>query len=190
MKSVWIIGIGVSIFASILLVIWFLSPDKSVLSASDKSQALKTLLGRDPHLTIPITSNNWIVYKNQYLQFAYPSWVKVYTTDNTKAKTGNTLDSFAFADLNTHVSATIQVVSFTRQLPEYPAVNLRLQEKDVYTTTKNENTEVAFSKKQDMVERSSFFLKDGKVTSVAVTGYDDMSVTPLYTHILATLKIY
>lgn len=194
MKWVWVIGCFFLVLLCIAFAIWIILPGKSVLSAKDEAKALKSLLGRSPHLIADSVSQSWITHKSQYVQFEYPTRAKVYTEDNKKAvQKDAALDSFSFTLLDDHLYGVVQVISFEGRLSEYSAVNLRLLQNTLYTPLSSVSSSmdsVTFSKQQDMVEKSAFFQKQGKVVSVAITGYSGQKVDDLFQKILLTLKIF
>lgn len=178
----------------IAVIIWIFLPGKNTLSQKEEATALKTLLGRNPHLASDVVPTTWDVHTSSFVQFRYPSWAKLYPADDNKTiKNGSTLDSFSFNLLDDHVYAVIQVVKFEGILSEYPAVALRLSQKNIYTSSSSDSAQmdsIHFAKEQDMVERSAFFLKSGKVVSIAVTGYADTKVEDMLERILLSLKIF
>jgi len=169
------------------------NPGKSVLSASQKNKILVGILGRSPHLTETQTPTTWNVHTSRYISFSYPSWAKVYTADNAKAiKNGDSLDVLAFALLDERVTGVVNVVSFAGSLSEYPGVSLRLQQKDIYIpiATLSGLDTIGFSKQDDKSEKTLFIVKNGKIISVAVTGYSQDSVDKLFTPLVASLKVF
>lgn len=180
--------------------IWYIldslhSPGESVLSASQKNKALVSILGRSAHLVEEKTSTTWSVHKSQYIQFSYPTQAKIYSSDNAKAiKNGDSLDTFTFALLDERVTGAVNVISFSgTKLSEYPGVSLRLIQKDIYipnTSATDSAQSVGFTKKDDKIEKTVFFFKNGNVVSIAVTGYNQTSVDALFTPLLDSLKLF
>lgn len=166
-------------------------PSRPFLSSADRQKTLKQLLGRDPHTAVEAIDTGLTQYKSARITFRYPKSARVYTIDNTKA-TGHpdTLDSFSFGLLDEHVYGVVQAVRFTDHLSEYPAVNVRLQQTDVYTAASQSADTISFTKTQDMVEHSIFYKKGYIVVSVAVTGYSQKSVDDLYRSVTTSLEIF
>lgn len=185
------IAIGLLLIVVTGVGIWVFLPGKSVLSPQDKTEALHVLLGRDSHADINDTQVSWATRKNQYLQFVYPSDAKIYTEDNTRAmKMTTILDSFSFSSLEDHVTAVVQVIQFTGLLAEYPAVNLRLSQSQMYMATSSGNQTVQFIKKDDSIEKSIFFKKNTIIISIAVTGYSMQKVDNMYSRVVSSLKMF
>lgn len=160
-----------------------------VLSKSARTKALQNVLGREVHLSSQ-DQTVWNTYKSKYIEFSYPSWAVIYTKDDEEAKKdGNNLDIFSFFLADWHITAVIQVIKFTERLTEFPSVNLRLSQNDIYIVSKNSASEIDFSKDRDNVERSAFLLGNGDVVSVAVTGYSKSSVESIFTKIVSSLNL-
>jgi len=187
----WLILIGIFLTLAGVVFIYLLNINSgSVLSQKSKNRALIELLGRNPHLSTDKTPTTWNLHKSKYIEVSYPSWAKIYERDDQKAIQNGNLDNFSFYLPDIHITGVISVVNFNSVLSEFPGVNLRLSQKDIYTLVKNSTEEADFTKDADTYQRTSFLKGNGEVVSIAITGYSKENVENIFNKLLSSLKIY
>ena len=146
-----------------------------VLSASQREQVLTQMLGRTPVLTPKVHSTAWVDYTSYAVSFKYPSWANIFPTTTPSPNRQNTYqDAFSFEDMDTHEVATfLSIKGDFQTLADFPGVNLRNQQTDIYQKSNfviSGHPGLKFTKSDLTSEVSGFVLYKGYLLSFVVTG--------------------
>ncbi|SRR5258708_2006362 len=191
MKKLYTITIVVLVLVTIC--VWYFldtlhNPQKEALSEQTKKQALEKLLNRDPVLQDKHPAG-WKTFDGKYIHFSYPSDANVY---KPAVQPATVLESFSCGLISSHILIAIQVIQpgELNSIGGYPGVSLRQTEKDIYhgnNAIVASHQGLAFTKEGvDGVEKSAFFLLDGRVFSLVVSGYQQQEVEQYYKRVLAS----
>ncbi len=164
-------------------------PSDPSISDTQRKKALSKLLNREAVLNTKKSSDKWIEYKDPNIGFSYPEIADIHVDD----KKPPLLESFQYGIREPHVNMSIQVVDGqgSNNISEYPAVNLRQNQKNIYKSGPkilDGKNGIEFIKIADGVEKSSFFLYKGKIYSFVTTGFDLKDTDKLYQRTLSSIS--
>jgi hypothetical protein len=175
---------------------FYIESKPSKLSAEEKDRAYSKILGREVDLS-PETATGDTKYNGKYASFIYPASAKIYKyIDPDSKKNAYTKERFSFDVKNPKL-----VLNYTAEdnqgavgkLSDYPAVKLRQDKSFGYTETEVTSDGVkglGFTKdvgSENDAEASAFFLRNGMIYSISITGNNLMDVTDLFKKITGSL---
>jgi hypothetical protein len=169
--------------------------EKDPLSEEQKQAAVEKILGHKARKEEDIPLGN-VNYDGQTLSFSYPAQAQVYhyseSSDSTKPKAE--LEKFSFDMYQPRRDFAVAVYLNSAELPSidnYPGVQLRRNQAKIYkeAVVKADNrVGISFIKQGEGAEKSAFFLVNGKIYSIAVTGSSLEEVSHLFDQVIGTLK--
>lgn len=177
----------------IVLVLIKLSPAVPPLTQEQKKQAFENILGRDVRETKDIPRGEK-TYKGRYFSLSYPAYAKVYERKNPNITDNkNLLEFFLLDSENPRFKFVVMVSSGdgVATLEELSGVRSRKQNKQYIEMplVVDGTTGILFIKTADGVERSSFFLIDGRSYSFAITGVDANALEEIYQQIMESVLL-
>lgn len=177
----------------IVLILIKLSPAVPPLSQEQKKQAFENILGRDVRETKNIPQGEK-VYKGKYFSLSYPAYAKIYERKNPNITNNKNLLEFFRLDSENPKLKFVAMVSSgdgLARLEELSGVRSRKQNKQYIEMplVVDGTTGILFIKAIDGVERSSFFLMDGKSYSFVITGVDANALEKIYQQIMKSLQL-
>jgi hypothetical protein len=158
------------------------------LSLDEKHKALTQLLGREPVLESGKEDTTWIVHKGNLISFSYPKVATVYPQPSQAADH----DQFSFGLTAGHILAVIQVQdnATVASLEDVPAVQIR-EKDDNYqgkSVTASGVEGKGFIKTVNGIEETGFFLNNGRLYSIAVSGNSEKEVGEVFEKVIASIK--
>jgi hypothetical protein len=171
----------------------FLILNRSTASLTDaqKQQALTKILGRPVVLKDKAIVTGDVLYKGKYYSFLYPEAATKYNS----AQTNTSLESFKFDLSSPRIYAVTEVVAAgnsQRLLDDNSGIRLREVQNAIYqqaTVSANGKSGLSFEKNDaDGVEKTAFFLVNGKYYSFSLVGSDKSSIEDLFVKIITSLK--
>lgn len=160
--------------------------DSKVLSAEEKKQALTQILGREPILTATQEDTSWVHYKGNLISLSYPKAAVVYPQVTKKPG----YEQFSFGLQQEHILAVIQVQNdiHVSSLADVPAVQVRSSDSyEEQPISVHGIVGKGFLKVSDGVERTAFFLQNGTLYSIAVSGSDQKTVEDVFSRFLQSI---
>jgi hypothetical protein len=161
------------------------------LSEAQKEQDLTKILGRPVVLKDQAIVTGDVLYKGKYYSFLYPKAATKYTS----AQVDTSLESFKFDMSSPRIYAVSEVMAAANNqklLDDNSDIRLREVQDTIYqqaSISADGQTGLAFEKNDaDGVEKSAFFLVNGKYYSISLVGSDKPSIDDLFTKIIASLK--
>lgn len=174
----------------VVLVLIKLNPAVPLLTQEQKKQALENILGRGVQETKDIPQGEK-VYKGEFFSLSYPAYARLYDNKNPKSfRLDSEEPRFKFV-------AMVQGADSSTVLEELSGVKLRKQNKlyQELSIVVDGREGLLFVKTSDGVdpdsigvERSIFFLKDGKSYSFSITGVDVEELEKVYGEIMNSVK--
>lgn len=172
----------------------FSQPPQEALSDEFKEEAVTKLLGRKAQLEADNVPTGDTQYKGKYISFKYPARALEYTfRENSTSSESASLEDFSFDLSDPKAVFNMKVVANSRltDIADYPAVRLREQrgyEYEKSSVMAGSTQGLVFFKKGMSAEKSGFFLKDGRIYTISVTGPNEESVGELFDSILKTVS--
>lgn len=168
-------------------------PSGKKMSDEEKKQALENLLGRDVKLTDD-TPKGSSSYNGRYISFSYPAKAVIYTYTGAQAKSEQTLESFSFDIKNPKIVLNLLVKKANNVLTLSDIPSVRLREDRTYEYKKEVSTldgekGISFYKTGQDAEMSGFYLIDGKIYTISVTGPSSEDDRNLFLSILSSAKL-
>jgi len=162
------------------------------LTDAEKAQDLSKILGRPVVLKDKTVVTGDILYKGKYYSFLYPEAATKYSANADK---DTSLESFRFDLGSPHIYIVTEANVATpgqKLLDDNSGVRLREVQSTIYqqaTISAAGQSGLAFSKNNvDGVEKSGFFLVNGKYYSISLVGSDKSAIDDLFTKIITSLK--
>lgn len=185
------LGLLAGLIAAFIL---FSKPDE--LTAVEKEKAINEMLGRKANLNPKVITGE-SSFDGKYAFFNYPKSAKIYDYRDPGVRNNeNSLESFSF-DLQSPrriFNYTVESTNVTK-LDDLPAVSLRKNKANGYTQTDQKIDRISalsFSKDRSgeyMAEKSTFFINDGKLFTISITGSSIEEVEKLQKEILKSIKL-
>jgi hypothetical protein len=165
------------------------------LSDKEKQQALINILGRKPNLTDDNPTGNK-TYKSNYVSFMYPSKAKIYTyREPNISKNTSVLEIFSFDITNPRIIFNYSAIQHNslQGVSDIPDVKLRQLQKDAYVQENayaDNKTGLVFEKiqTQGLIEKTAFFLVNGKSYSFSIQGNDIKEIRSFYNDIISSIR--
>lgn len=176
----------------VVLVLIKLNPDVPLLTQEQKKQALENILGRGVQETKDIPQGEK-AYKGKYFSLSYPAYSKVYERKDPNITNNKNLLEFFRLDSEEpkfKFVVMVQGADSSAVLEELSGVKVRRQKNFKELSIVVDGREgLLFVKTSDGVERSIFFLKDGKSYSFVITGVDADALEKIYGQIMESVLI-
>lgn len=161
-------------------------PPKETLSKEFKEEAVTKLLGRKAQLDAENVATGNKEYKGKYISFSYPAKALIYTYRNSS--TSATLEDFSFDIKSPKIVFSMRVSEIAGGFEDYPGVRLR-EVRSEYKRAKLTIDGVAgltYFKTGQESEKSGFFLKNGKIYTISITGINGEEVEKLFDEIISS----
>jgi hypothetical protein len=199
MKKV-VIGIILIILILILAGGFVIASKPDKMTEEEKQKAVAEMLGRKVKTGSEIKTGD-TTYRGKFAQFSYPAAAKIYTYKGEDMKNNDTqAESFSF-DLQSprrvFYYTTTKLDTGQSKLEDIPAVNFRKNSANGYTV-KEEKVDgvsgLSFSKDKSgeyMAEKTGYFIMNGNVVSISITGttlddtsrlYDEITKSMIFTN--------
>lgn len=196
MKKVILILIILILILIVGVGFYFASKPKE-LSQKEKDAAYAKILGRDANLNPDVKTGN-VNYNGKYVTFSYPAAAKVYKyVDPDSKKNAYIKERFSFNIKNPKLVLNYTAESdqgVVKTLNDYPAVKMRKDKSFGYTQADLDSdgtSGIAFSRDRSGeadAEKTMFFLKDGMIYSISITGSNLDDVSDLFNTIASSFK--
>jgi hypothetical protein len=178
------------IFVSFVSSFLILNRSTTSLTDTQKQQALTKILGRPVLLKDKATVAGKVLYKGKYYSFLYPEAATKYNS----SQANTSLESFKFDLSSPRIYAVTEVVAAgnNQKLDDNSGIRLREVQNAIYqqaTVSADGKSGLSFEKNDaDGVEKTAFFLVNGKYYSFSLVGNDKSSIEDLFVKIIASLK--
>lgn len=169
------------------------APPKEALTDEFKEEAVTRLLGRKANINPENVPTGDTEYEGENIYFKYPAKALIYTYRDS-SKSAN-LEDFSFDVKTPKLVFNMQVLDNNSNLTtilDFPSVRLREQRSYEYKITDikaGKNAGKAYYKAGSEPEKSGFFLANGKIYSISITGTNDEEVSKLFDKIISTLVL-
>lgn len=180
-----IVTIGVVAFVIIS------QPPKDKLSEDFKKKAIANMLGRSAKLTDDTPKGNK-KYDGKYISFEYPAKAVIYTYRGNTSD--GTLEDFSFdiKDPKLVFNLKIKEEGTIAALSDIPS--LRLREERSYEYTKSDLSldgvkGASYFKDSDGGEMTGFFISNGKIITISVTGSNVDEVKNLFSGVVSSSQL-
>lgn len=196
MKKPFSVVLFILLIIAIIVGFNILNSKGKPLTEAQKNQALTNILGRKPNLTDSVVKGNK-TYKSKYISFLYPAQATIYTYIDPNIKNDpNVLDIFSFDISNPRLVFNYSAISYTNsvaKVSDIPDVRLRQLESNSYvqsTAFAGGVEGLGFEKTDETgtIEKTAFFLVNGRSFSFSLQGSDSKGIENLYNLILQSLK--
>lgn len=168
---------------SSLFFIWInLNWEAPALDGKQKEKAIENILGRSMREEKNISQGEK-AYQGKFFSLSYPAYAQVYDSENANVFRIDSDDpKFRLVVLVEDTQGAV--------LDELSGVRIRRQNRlyKEQSLTIDNNAGVLFIKTQDGVERSSFFLIQGRSYSLSITGVDASELKEIYAKIMDSVK--
>lgn len=163
------------------------------LTYEEKNKALEQMLGRKikEEKIIPQGDNT---YAGKFFSLSYPAYARLYDKKNLNiTNNANVLESLRLDSEEPKFRFVLMVerADSTAVLEELSGVRVRRQNKSYQELpiAVDGKQGILFIKIKDGVERSSFFLKDGRSYSFSITGVDAGELEAIYGQIMKSVLL-
>jgi hypothetical protein len=189
-----ILLIAFLVLIAVFLVIVFIILDRPTrsLTEAEKQEALLNILGRPVQLTDKSVPTGSVIYQGKYYTFMYP---KAATKYESQLQQNSYLEGFKFdlADPKIYTVTEVDTAPSPRAvLSDNTGVRIRLIQNDIYreaTISADNQTGLSFEKNNaDGVEKTGFFLVNGRYYSFSFNGSDQQAIEALFQEVISTLK--
>jgi hypothetical protein len=176
-----------------LLIIVFLILNRSAngLTQAEENQDLTRILGHPASLKDKVIPTGNVLFKGKYYSFAYPASATKYKPNQVDTS----LESFDFDMSSPRIYAVSEVIAATpmqKKLDDNSGVRMRQAQSSLYqqsAITADNQPGLSFEKNDtDGVEKSGFFLVNGKYYSFSLVGSDKQSIDGLFLQLMSSLK--
>lgn len=194
MKKWIFLSFGLIVLLASGITVYILSqPSGTVFTEEEREERLEKLLGRDVSFTNS-TPQGDSYYEGNAIYFEYPAKAEVYEYRETSSTTNsNALDDFSFDLRNPRAIFNLKVAPANAStIDDIPAVRLRELRAGEY---KKGNTSldgvggVYYHKEKDDPEISAFYLKDGNLYTISITGTEYSYLKELFDTIVSSAKL-
>lgn len=178
---------------AIVLFVWIkLNQEVPPLTQEEKNKALEQMLGRKikEEKILPQGDNT---YAGKFFSLSYPAYAKVYDRENTNITSNKNLLEYLRLDSEEpkfRFVVMVERVDGATVLEDLSGVKARRQNRlyQEISITIDGRQGALFVKTSEGVERSSFFLKDGRSYSFSITGVDASELEKVYREIMDSVK--
>lgn len=162
------------------------------IAQEQKKQALENILGREVRVE-KVISQGENIHTGKFFSLSYPVYAKVYDRKNPNITNNKNLLEYLRLDSEEPKFRFVMMVGRTDEtavLDELSAVRTRVQNRSYQKlpVTIDGNDGLLFVKESGGVERSSFFLVNGKSYSFSITGVDSSELEKVYGKIMESVK--
>ena len=169
-----------------------LNQEPQVLNEKQKREALENILGRDVREAKNIPQGEK-AYQGKLFSLSHPTYAQVYDRENANITANKRLLEYFRLDSEDPKFRFVVIVEKAEDgavLDELSGVRTRRLNKQHIEKqlTAGGNAGALFLKESDGVERSSFFLKDGRSFSFVITGLDVGELEKVYGEIIESVK--
>lgn len=167
---------------------------KPMTSAQEES-ALANILGRKPNLGNPNAPTGNLTYKSAYVSFMYPAIATIYKyRDPNLANDTSVIDIFSFDMQNPRLVFNFSVREASnsiKTISDISDVRLREDKTRGYresNITADGESGLSFELAGSSPEESGFFLVNGRIYSISVTGSDQKAIENLFNLVISSIK--
>lgn len=181
------------IIATVVFAWILLNQEPPAIGEKQKKEALENILGRNIREEKNIPQGEK-AYPGKYFSLFYPAYAQVYDRENKNIDANKKLLEYFRLDSEQpkfRFMVMVEAQDRSAVLGELSAVKARRQNriyKEVPLTVDG-SIGILFVKTQDGVERSSFFLKNGRSYSFVITGVDESELEKIYGQIMQSLLL-
>lgn len=166
-------------------------PSSEKFSDKEKEKAIANLLGRKANISPQDEKKGSSRYKGKYIAFDYPAKAIIYEYKNEDSKLGSDGESFSFDIKNPRVIFNMMSNLTSGSYLDIPSI--RLREERSYEYKKKEVTVsgvkgVTYLKSGPESEKSGFFIKDGRLYTISMTGSDDKTISEMFDQIILSVS--
>lgn len=192
MKKWILLGLVFIVLSASAVTVYMLSqPSGKMFTDEEREARLEEMLGRDVRLTNTTPRGN-AVYDGNKITFEYPAKAQVYEyrETSTTAKS-SALDDFSFDMRDPRIIFNLKVSpTNATTLSDYPAVRLREQRGEYLKTESKLDTATGFIfSKEDEPEISAFYLYQGNMYSISLSGSSYEHLMSLFDSVTASAKL-
>jgi len=184
-----------SLFLALFSAFLVLNRTPKSMSEADKQAALAKMLGRKPNLAEANAPTGNVEYKGKYGTFMYPAMAKIYTSrDPGISKNESVLEIFSFDITDPRLIFYFDVnqnPTNTTSFDDIPSVTLRKDPTRGYQQSKitaDGQKGLVFTRTGDNAEKSGFFIVNGRLYSISITGSDSKEIINLFNNVVLTLQ--
>jgi hypothetical protein len=195
MKKVFYFIVALILVISALAVFLVLNRTTKTMSKAESEAALAKMLGRKPNLDVKAVPTGNVTYKGKYATFMYPAMAKIYTyRDPSEIADKAIIEKFSFDITDPRLTVYLVVdqnPTNVTVLDDVSAVMLREDKTRGYQQSEilaNGQKGLAFIKPGDQSEKAGFFIVNGRIYSISVTGNDIKEVVNLFDNIIKSLR--
>jgi hypothetical protein len=190
-KRIFLIVLLIFIAVFLIVVFAILNRPTRSLTEAEKQEALLNILGRPVQLTDKSVPTGSVIYQGKYYTFMYP---KAATKYEPQLQQNTYLEGFKFdlADPKIYTVTEVDKAPPQAVLSDNTGVRMRLMQNDIYreaTISADNQTGLSFEKNNaDGVEKTGFFLVNGRYYSFSFNGSDQQAIEALFQEVISTIK--
>jgi hypothetical protein len=190
-KRIFLIVLLIFITVFLIVIFAILNRPTRSLTEAEKQEALLNILGRPVQLMDKSVPTGSVIYQGKYYTFMYP---KAATKYEPQLQQNTYLEGFKFdlADPKIYTVTEVDKAPLQAVLSDNTGVRMRLMENDIYkeaTISADNQTGLSFEKNNaDGVEKTGFFLVNGRYYSFSFNGSDQQAIEALFQEVISTLK--
>jgi hypothetical protein len=195
MRKFFYFSIVLVLIIAALSVFFVLNRTTKTMSETEKRAALAQILGRKPNLDLKDAPTGNVLYKGKYGSFMYPAKAKIYTyRDSVAAANKTEIETFSFDIDSPRLIFYFDVNNNSgnvTDINEISSVRLREDKSRGYQQSEilaDGQNGLAFTRIDLQSEKSGFFIVNGKIYSISVTGNDDKEVVNLFDNVVKSLQ--
>ena len=167
-------------------------PPKESLTKDFKEQAITKLLGRKAQLDVVEEKKGNTSYKGKYISFEYPAKAEIYTIkDPGFASSSALLEDFSFDIRSPRLIFNMAVLkSIANSVDDNPGVKFRQNANGTYIeqiVTIDGHQGKVYARSGEEPEETGFFLVDGRMYSLSITGTDFTEIKNLFDSLLKSV---
>ena len=194
-KLISFLVIGVLLLIAGILFYVYSQPSNKIMSDEEKQEKVTQLLGRKANLTNE-TPQGDTDFNGKYITFKYPARALEYNyRENSTSSNSASIEDFSFDITAPKLVFNLQVLTNTAKISSissYPAV--RLRETRLYEYKKanidlDKITGLTYTKSENGPEKSGFWLSEGKIYSISITGSDINAMEDLFNSVVKSARL-
>lgn len=190
-KWLLLVFLGFFIICSVIVIYLLSQPSGHEFTDEEKEKKLEEILGRDVRLTNTTPKGN-IVYDGKKITFEYPAKAEIYEYRETSTiKESSALDDFSFDMRDPRIIFNLKVTpTHLTNLSDYPAVRLREQRGEYLKAESTmDMADGIYFFKEDEPEISAFYLYEGNIYAISITGSSYDHVKSLFDSVLSSAQL-